>query len=137
MGKERESGSVARRQRQAAREQLITAMLEGRTFEQVSIGAPVPLKRAMAYRLLCAVRTKGKIALQDGRHGHPSKLRGAARMFLEERCQQDPHLPSATLQAELRERFDLSVSISQINRVRAAFGFSNRSAGQSQGKKRI
>jgi len=132
----RRSESAARQQRQEAREQLITAMLEGRTFQQVSTGSPVPLKRAMAYRLLRAVHTKGEIALQDGRHGHPSKLRGAVRMLLEERCRQDPRIPSAILQAELYERFDLSVSISQINRVRAALGFSNRSAGQNQEKKR-
>lgn len=126
---------MERNQRQVAREQLVTAMLEGRTFQQASAGSSSPLKRAMAYRLLHAVRSKGHIALADGRQGHPSKLRGEARAFLEEQCSQAPHTPSSTIQAELRERFDLSVSISQINRVRAALGFSNRSASQSQKKK--
>jgi hypothetical protein len=56
--------------------------------------------------------------------------------FSREQCSQAPHTPSSTIQAELRERFELRVSISQINRVRAVLGFSNRSAGQSQGKKR-
>jgi len=70
------------------------------------------------------------------RHGHPIKLRGAARAFLEKQCQQAPHTPSSTIQAELRERFNLSVSISQINRVRVTLGLSNHSAGQKQEKKR-
>jgi len=73
--------------------------------------------------------------LQDGRHGHPIKLRGAARTFLEEQCRQAPSTPSSVIQTLLHERFDLSVSISQINRVRAARGVSNRRQNQEQGKK--
>jgi len=49
---------------------------------------------------------RGVAALADGRQGHPSKLRGEARAFLEEQCSQAPHTPSSTIQAELRERFD-------------------------------
>src|SRR5258708_39886073 len=79
MDKEWELGALERSQRWVSREQLITAMLEGRTFQQASAGSSPPVKRAMAYRLLRAVRTKGNTALQDGRHGHPSKLRGEAR----------------------------------------------------------
>ena len=65
-----------RNKRQEAREQLVTALLEGHCWKEVSEGPDVPLKRAMAYRLLHAVRIEGTIALQDGRHGHPIKLRG-------------------------------------------------------------
>ena len=124
-----------RDKRQEAREQLITALLEGHCWQEVAEGPDVPLKRAMAYRLLRAVRTKGNVALQDGRHGHPSKLRGEARAFLEARCREAPCTPSATLQATLRERFDLQVSVSQINRVRAALGLSNPSKRSSREKK--
>jgi transposase len=123
-------------ERQVAREQLVIALFEGRTFQEVSAEAPVPLKRAMAYRLLRAVRTKGKIALQDGRHGHPSKLRGEVRTFLAEHCQQTAHTSGRMLQAALQERFHLSVSISQINRFRTALGGSLRPQNQEQGKKR-
>ena len=48
---------------QLTREQVVTEMLEGRTFQQVSTGAGMPVKRAMAYRLVRAVRTKGSIVL--------------------------------------------------------------------------
>ena len=135
MEKEPQEANSARHQRQAAREQLVTSMLEGHTFGQVSANTPTPLKRAMAYRLLHAVRTKGEIALQDRRHGHPSKLRGEARTFLEACCREVPCTPSSTLQAALRERFDLQVSVSQITRVRAALGLSNLSRRSLQGKK--
>jgi len=127
--------NLERNQRQEAREQLVTAMLEGRTFQEGSRGSPAPVKRAMAYRLLRAVRTKGSIALQDGRHGHPSKLRGEARAFLEACCREAPCTPSPTFQAALRERFDLQVSVSQINRVRAALGMSAHSRQSPQEKK--
>ncbi len=136
MGQERTVGKREKSQHQVAREHLISAMLEGCTFRQVSADTPVPLKRAMAYRLLRAVRTKGPIALQDGRHGHPSKLRGEARAFLETSCREAPCMPSLTLQTALRERFDLQVSVSQINRVRATLGVSNPSKQSLQEKKR-
>ncbi len=136
MEKEDKEASLARHQWQAAREQLVTTMLEGRTFRQVSASTPTPLKRAMAYRLLHAVRTKGESALQDGRHGHPSKLRGEARAFLEASCREAPCTTSPSLQAVLRERFDLQVSVSQLNRVRAALGVSNPSRTSRQEKKR-
>ena len=90
----------------------------------------------MAYRLLQAVRERGNAALQDGRHGHPSKLRGEARTFLETCCRETLCTPSPTLQAALRERFDLQVSVSQINRVRVALGVSNPSKRSQQEKKR-
>ncbi len=123
-------------QHQEAREQFIAAMVEGPTFREVSAGSSPPVKRAMAYRLLRAVRTRGTTTLQDGRHGHPSKLRGEARAFLEACCRDAPCTSSPTLQAVLRERFELQVSVSQINRVRAALGVSNHSKKSSQEKKR-
>jgi transposase len=123
-------------ERQAARTQLVTAMLKGQSWQEAARAEVLPVKRAMAYRLVRAVRARGEVALQDGRHGHPSKLRGEPRAFLEEQCRQAPSTPSSTLQVELRERFDLSVSISQINRVRAVLGLSNHLTVQRQGKKR-
>lgn len=93
-----------------------------------------PVKRAMAYRLLRAVRNKGNSALQDGRQGHPSKLRGEVRVFLEASYREVPRTPSSSLQAALQGRFGLQVSVSQINRVLAALGVSNPSKTSRQGK---
>jgi len=127
--------NVERNQRQVAREQLVTAMVEGQSWQEVNTGSSLPVKRAMAYRLLRAVRIKGNIALQDGRHGHPSKFRGEIRTFLEAFCREAPHASSSAIQAQLQARFDVGVSVSQINRVRAALGVSNRSQRQKQEKK--
>lgn len=135
MSQDHESIKVGRSQRQAAREQLITTMLQGHTFEEASKESDAPLKRAMAYRLLRAVRTQGEIALQDGRQGHPVKLRGAARTFLEDYCRQAPATPSPAIQTLLQERFGLKISTSQINRVRAALGVSNCRRSQKREKK--
>src|SRR5438067_1070716 len=110
--------NVERNERQAARERTVMALLEGQSWQTVSQGPDVPVKRAMAYRLLRAVRTKGDIALQDGRQGHPSKLRGEVRALLEASCREAPHTPSATIQTLHQERLNVTVSISRINRVR-------------------
>jgi transposase len=123
-------------ERQVARERLVTAMLAGQSWQEAARTTAMPVKRAMAYRLLRAVRTSGTTALQDGRHGHPSKLRGEARAFLEDACREAPRTPSSVIQALLQERFDVSMSISQINRVRAALGVSNHPKSPVPGKKR-
>ena len=119
---------MEKNERQMARQHLVAAMLAGQSWQQIARAEALPLKRAMAYRLVHAVRTRGDVALADGRYGHPSKLRG-------EQCRQAPSTPSSTLQVKLQERFDLRVSISQINRVRAALGISNRPQNLEQGKK--
>ena len=126
---------MEKNERQRARQHLVAAMLAGQSWQQIARAEALPLKRAMAYRLVQAVRTRGEGALADGRHGHQSKLRGEARAFLEEQCRQAPSMSSSTLQVKLRERFALCVSISQINRLRAALGISNRPQNQQQGKK--
>jgi transposase len=122
-------------ERQAARERLVTAMLAGQSWQEAARATAMPVKRAMAYRLLRAVRTNGHTALQDGRQGHPSKLRGEVRTFLAEQCQQAPHISGRLLQAALHERFQLDVSVSQINRVRAKLAGSLRPQNQKPGKK--
>jgi transposase len=123
-------------QRRAAKAQLVAGMQAGYSWQTAAAAAGVQTSQSNAYRLWGAFRQRGEMALSDGRHGHPSKLRGEARTFLEERCRQAPQTPSSTIQAALRERFDLRVSISQINRVRAALGMSNRPQDREQGKKR-
>lgn len=123
-------------QRRTAKAHLVAGMQEGHSWQIAAAKAHLQTSRSNAYRLWGAFRQRGETALEDGRHGHPSKLRGEARTFLEERCWQAPQTPSSTIQAALRERFDLRVSISQINRVRAALGVSTRSQSQEQGKKR-
>jgi transposase len=125
-------------QRRVAKTQLVAGMQEGHSWHLAAAKAAVQTSRSNAYRLWRAFRQRGETALEDGRHGHPIKLRGEARSYLEDACRKAPQTPSSTVQTALRERFHMSVSISQINRVRAALGVSNRSQNQEQeqGKKR-
>jgi transposase len=94
-------------------------MQQGQVWQQASDSAGSRISQSNAYRLIHAVRRHGEAALKDGRHGHPIKLCGEARAFLEDACRKAPHTPSSTVQKALRERFALNVSVSQINRVRA------------------
>jgi transposase len=115
---------------------LIACMQEGHSWRKAKAIAGLQISQSNAYQLWRAFREYGEVALADGRHGHPSKLCGAARAFLEEQCRQAPQTPSSAIQMALREYFDLHVSISQINRVRAALGVSNHRTSRQQGKKR-
>lgn len=123
-------------QRRRAKAQLVAGMQVGHSWQTAAAQAGLQISQSNAYRLWQAWRQRGETALSDGRHGHPSKLRGEARTFLEDTCQKAPQTPSSTVQTALRERFHVSVSISQINRVRAALGVSNCSQNQEPGKKR-
>ncbi len=121
----------------AAKAHLVACMQEGQSWRIAKASAGLQISQSNAYRLWLAVRRGGESALKDGRHGHPIKLRGAARTctFLEDYCRQAPRTSSSMIQMLLQERFDVSMSISQINRVRAALGVSNRPQSQEQGKK--
>jgi transposase len=113
-------------QRCAAKGKMIALMLAGHSWQEAIAKTGAPLRRAAAYRLLHEVRTRGEVALQDGRHGHPAKLRQPMREFVETTCREAPQLPSRVVQAALLERFGILVSIGHLNRVRAELGLSSR-----------
>ncbi len=104
----------------AARVQVVEAMEQRLPWHEAAKRAGLPISQSTAYRLRQRMREGGEQALHEGRHGHPIKLRGEVRKFLEETCRQAPHTPSHEIQRHLSERFSLSVSVSQINRVRAS-----------------
>src|SRR6266852_2968245 len=108
-----------------ARVQMVEAMEQGLPWHEAAKLAGLQISQSTAYRLRQRLRRGGKQALQEGRHGHPAKVRGEVREFLEETCRQAPHTPSHEIQARLSKRFPLSISVSQLNRVRATLGVSN------------
>ena len=91
--------------RHVAKVRLMAEMQAGRSWQTAAAKSGLQISQSNAYRLWGAFRQHGEAALSDGRHGHSSKLRGAARAFLEERCRQAPQTPSSTIQMELREAF--------------------------------
>jgi transposase len=108
-----------------ARVQVAQAMEQGLPWHEAAQNAGLQISQSTAYRLRQRMRQGGEHALQEGRHGHPVKLRGEVRHWLEQTCKLAPHTPSHEIQTQLAQRFSLQVSVSQINRVRATLGVSN------------
>jgi transposase len=92
------------------------------------VRSAISLHRTTVYRLLKRVQHEGKQALIDGRHGHPIKLRGEVLILVCEHCQANHSVSSSAVQRLLQERFGGSVSVSQLNRVRAARGLTRTPA---------
>ncbi len=86
----------------------------------------IQISRSAAYRLLQKVRSQGEAGLQDGRHGHPAKLREPVQQWLKDYCHAAPGTPSHTVQQALANRFGIRVSISHLNATRAALGLGSR-----------
>ncbi len=108
-----------------ARVQVARAMEQGLSWQEAAKRAGLEISQSTAYRLRQRMRQGGEQALHEGRHGHPIKLRGEVRHWLEQTCQRAPQMPSHEIQTQLAQRFSLQVSVSQINRVRATLGVSN------------
>src|SRR5712671_6054558 len=108
-----------------ARVQVVEAMENGLPWHEAASRAELQISQATAYRLRQRKRQGGEQALREGRHGHPVKLRGEVRKFLEQTCRQAPSTPSHEIQTQLAQQFSLQVSVSQINRARATLGVSN------------
>ncbi len=120
---------VRREERRNARLRLVTGMAQGRPWREVAVQAGLRTSRTAAYRLLRLVQAEGETALDERRQGHPAKFREPVKAWLLAYCRDHPGTPSRVVQAALQERFSLTVSISQINRVRAALGVSHRPGG--------
>ncbi len=120
-------------QRRAAKEHLLADPQRGCSVPEAYRRTPIPLHRTTIYRFRQRVHTDPVAALADGRHGHPVKLRGEVRDWLVAFCQEAPHTPSQVVQAALQARFGVLVSISQLNRFRAAHGISSRRRGEKVG----
>jgi len=113
-------------ERRAAKARVIASMRSGQPWDEAARNAGLRMGRATAYRLCRRARDAGDVALRDGRGGQATKVRGAVRQWLEEFCRGAPRTPSHRVQVALRDRFGLTVSVSQINRVRATLGLSSR-----------
>ena len=79
-------------QRRAAKAHLVARMQAGQSWQTAAAQAGLGISQSNAYRLWGAFRQRGETALSDGRHGHPIKLRGEARSFLEDACRKAPSM---------------------------------------------
>jgi transposase len=115
-----------------AKAQLVAQMQAGRSWHEAATSVGVQTSRASAYRLLRRVRLEGAVALDDQRHGHPTKVRQPVRNWLAAFCRAAPASPGRTVQAALLERFSLQVSVSQINRLRTVLGVRRQVSGAGE-----
>ena len=122
-----------------ARLQLIEQMLAGHSWQMAATQSQLNVSRATASRLVKLARDEEKAerALLDDRHGHPYKLTEPIRVWMTQFCRENPQVASSRVQSELKSRFGVAVSVSQINRVRAQSGVSHqwRGRAQAQGEK--
>jgi transposase len=116
--------TVTPQQRQAAKREIVRQMKQGASSHEARVRSTVPMHRTTVYRLLKRVQHEGEQALVERRHGHPVKLRGEVLTWLMDYCQNHRSASSSAVQRFLSERFGFSVSVSQLNRVRAAHGLS-------------
>jgi transposase len=119
----------------AAKMQVVEHMLQGHPWHKAVAAAGLRISRSTAYHLLKRVRTEGEVALAEGRHGHPTKLRPPVRQWLEGYWQVRPGATCREAQAALEERFGVRVSQSHLSRVRIALGVTShlQSAGEKGG----
>jgi len=122
----RGNGSMEEEQTRAAKRQMVALMQAGHSWQEAATMAGIQISRSAAYRLLQKVRAQGEAGLQDGRHGHPAKLREPVQQWLKDYCQAAPGTPSHLVQQALQNRFGVFVSISHLNATRAALGLGNR-----------
>ena len=115
-------------QRQVAKKQMMVLMQERYPWQEAASRAGIRISRSTAYRWFQQFRTRGEAALHDGRHGHIAKMHKPIQEWLEARCHQEPSLPSSSLQKELNAHFGVLVSITHLNRIRAAHGLARQPA---------
>jgi len=117
-----------------ARLQVIGRMFAGQSWQTAVSQSQLHISRSTAYRLVKLARDEDKVAkafLAD-RHGHTYKVTEPVRVWLVDVCTQNPQMASSRVQTELQSRFGVTVSVSQINRVRAKLGVSHQWRGRVQ-----
>jgi transposase len=126
------STTMTSEEQRVVKQQILAAFEHGCSVPDLLSMTAVPLHRATVYRLHQRFHSDPKTALNDGRHGHPSKIQGDVRAWLEAYCQTTPDCTSRAVQAALSERFGVWVSIAHLNRVRATLGLSRRALGRGK-----
>lgn len=120
-------------ERRRAKAQLVTHMAEGQSWREAAARAGLVISRSAAYRLAQRARIEGAAALEDQRHGHPSKLSDPIRQWLVAACRDAPCQSGRMLQAALEAQFGLRISIGHLNALRARWNL--RRPGKGAGKK--
>ncbi len=119
-----------------ARLHLLEYMFAGQSWQAAVSQSGLHISRSTAYRLRKLARDEDKAAMVflDDRHAHPYKLTKPVCRWMVEFCTSHPQVASSHVQAELKSTFGREVSVSQINRVRAANGVTRQGQSRVQGQ---
>jgi transposase len=114
-----------------AKREVGRAMLQGRSWREAVQTAGVQMSRATAYRLCQRMLTHGEDAIGERRQGQPTKVCGAIRAWLEGYYQQHSRAPGRAVQALLKAHAGVRISVTHLNRIRAALTRATR-RGENQ-----
>ena len=104
--------------------EVVDLMVAGQPRQEAVEQAEVEISASTAYRWVTCWREQGRAGLIDGRQGHRYKMTAEVRAWLQVYCQQAPHSRSSVVRKVIKERFELEVSRTHLNRVRAELGVS-------------
>jgi len=126
---------MEQQEKQAAKKVLVELMQEGCNWKKASEEAGIEVTRTTAYSWWKKYREQGERGLQDGRHGHIAKMREPILRWLETMCGYEPSISSEKIHKMLQEQFGLVISITHLNRTRAAHGWTRKKKSTSACKK--
>jgi transposase len=109
---------------QVQKQQVVELMQSGQSWSAALEQVGVKASEATAYRWVRCWQERGEAGLQEGRHGHVSKMTPEVETWLKEYCEQTPDTPSRELKTLIEAQFQIKVSRGHLNRVRAAWGVS-------------
>lgn len=124
-----------KQEKQEAKKALVELMQAGYGWQEASEKAGIKTTRPTAYSWWKKYREQGESGLQDGRQGHVAKMREPIVRWLEMVCRQEPTISSEKIQKMLQEQFGLVMSITHLNRTRAAHGWTRKKKRPSAFKK--
>ena len=112
--------------------QMVAGRQEGLSWKEVIAREGITISRATLYRWVQRMVDCGQDGLQDGRRGHPFKLREEVRTWLTGYYQANPRATGNVVQHLVQERFDLSLSVTHLNRFRATLRAEGRLGGKGR-----
>ena len=112
-------------------EQLLLRLEAGESFEQTRAALKLHVKEKDVPRLQAKYDANGRTweALIDGRYGHPQKANSAVLQWMYDRKKEDESLTAGELARELAEKFNVNLSVGQINYLLRKVGLT-RSSGR-------
>ncbi len=103
---------------------VIAAMGAGLPWDAARQHANTLVSRATVFRWQARFATAGDAAFPDQRHGHAWRVTPPIQDWIVTYCQSHPYTPSHALKVLLAAALDCTVSVTQLNRVRARLNVS-------------